>query len=101
MPIPCHDRHRRTGTASGHRRCPTAPVLPVALQRPDAAHCSAEAHLEVSEIYRQPGAEHSAICRELERRYEARLIARHEDEAAGGALQGDRADYRWESSVAD
>ena len=71
------------------------------MQRLDAAHCSAEAYLEVAKVYNQLGDEHSAVCCELERRYEARLIARHEEEMAGVALQADRADYLWESSVAD
>jgi hypothetical protein len=42
------------------------------MQRLDAAHCSAEAYLEVPTVYRQLGDEHSAVCRELEWRYEAR-----------------------------
>jgi hypothetical protein len=71
------------------------------MQRLDAAHCSAETYLEISKVYHQLGDEHSAICRELERRYEDRLVARYEEEGAGAALQADRTDYLWESSVAD
>ena len=70
------------------------------MQRLDAARCSAETYLEVSKVYQQLGDEHSAICHELERRYEERLIARYEEELAGTALQADRTDYLWESSVA-
>jgi len=71
------------------------------IQRLDVAHCPAEAYLAVSQVYRRLGDEHGAICRELERRYEGRLIARHEEEAAGMALQADRVNFLWESSVAD
>ena len=71
------------------------------MQRLDAAHCSAEAYLEVAKVYRQIGDEHGTTCRELERRYEERLAARFEEEVVGMALQADRSDYLWDSSVAD
>lgn len=71
------------------------------MQRLDAAHCAAEVYMAVSKLYQQLSGEHIAVCRELEGRYEERLIARYEADEAGVALQADRIDYLWESSVAD
>lgn len=71
------------------------------MQRLDAAHCSADVYLAVAAEYRQLGDAHIAACRELERRYDERAAARHEAETLGAALQADRSDYLWESSVAD
>ncbi len=88
---------RRTEKSLYRELCATFATM----QRLDAAHCSTAAYLEVSKVYRQLGEEYGTISRELERRYEERLIARYADEAAGTALQADRVDYLWESSVAD
>jgi len=71
------------------------------MQRLDAAHCAAEVYMEVSKLYQQLSGKHIAVCRDLERRYDERLAARYEEELMGMALQADRTDYCWESSVAD
>jgi hypothetical protein len=71
------------------------------MQRLDAAHCAAEVYMEVSKLYQQLSGEYSAVCRDLERRYDERLAARYEEETFGAALLADRAGYLWESSVAD
>ena len=71
------------------------------MQRLDAAHCSADTYLEIARVYNRLGDEHSALCRELERRYEERLIVRHEEEEIGVTLQADRSKFLWDSSVAD
>lgn len=71
------------------------------MQRLDAAHCADEVYLAVAREYRRLSEAHIAACRKLERRYDERLVTRYEAEALGAAMQADRADYLWESSVAD
>jgi hypothetical protein len=88
---------RRTEKALYRELCATFATM----QRLDAAHCAAEVYMEVSKLYQQLSGEHIAICRELEQRYEERLIARYEEDTVGVALHADRTNYLWESSVAD
>ncbi|HEY8601337.1 MAG TPA: hypothetical protein VIL85_23115 [Thermomicrobiales bacterium] len=63
--------------------------------------CDDATYLRISALYREQCEEHSAICADLTARYEAHLIARHEEEEVGSALQADRSDFGWDSSMAD
>ncbi len=67
----------------------------------DKQGCDDATYLRISNLYREQCEEHGAICAGLNARYEAHLIARHEEEEIGAALLADRTDYRWDSSVAD
>src|SRR5678816_1998049 len=71
------------------------------MQKLDAEHCPNEVYHGAAMVYQQISDEHFAVCRELERRYEERMVARYAEEEAGIALQADRSDFLWESSVAD
>lgn len=71
------------------------------MQKLDAEHCSNEVYHGAAMVYEQISEEHFAVCRELERRYQEHMAARHTEEEAGRALQADRSDYLWDSSAAD
>lgn len=71
------------------------------MQRLDAAHCAADVYLAVAAEYRTLSDAHLTVCHEIGQRYDERAVARHEEEVLGAALLADRADYLWESSVAD